>query len=103
MDTPIHPDYLSGHGSYGGGAGGLLKKYFGTDKIDPPVSLTSNASIVGPITRSFKSIDLAVQENSNSRVFVGVHFQFASDEGLKQGFNAADEVWQAFKSGKKWL
>lgn len=99
----MHPDYLSGHASYGGGAGGILKKYFGSDKIDPPLALSSNASVAGPITRTFNSIDQAIKENGDSRVFVGVHFQFSSDEGSKQGLNAANEVWQSFKAGNKFL
>lgn len=35
-----------------------------------------------------------MKENGDSRVFVGVHFQFASDEGNKAGEAAADLVWK---------
>lgn len=70
---------------YGGGGGGILKRYFGGDKIEPPLTLSSNASTAGYIERTFSSVAEAERENGDSRVFVGVHFQFASDEGTKAG------------------
>ena len=41
---------------------------------------------VGNITRTFDSIEKAVVEIANSRVFIGLHFQFAVDEARKAGY-----------------
>jgi hypothetical protein len=101
IDTPPHPEYLSGHAVYGGGVGGTLKKYFNTTIINPPVSITSNASTAGPITRTFGDVDKAVAEDGISRVYVGAHFEFASVEGIKAGEAAAEKVWTAFQQGKR--
>jgi hypothetical protein len=86
---------------YGGGVGGILKKYFNTTIINPPVSLASNASTAGPITRTFSDVDKAVVENGNSRIYIGAHFEFASVEGVKAGEAAAEKVWIAFQQGKR--
>lgn len=101
VDTPTHPEYLSGHAVYGGGAGGILKRYFNTPVINPPVSLTSNSSAMGPITRTFGNLDEAMMENGISRVYIGAHFEFASVEGIKAGQAAAEKVWNAFRQGRR--
>lgn len=101
MDTPGHPDYLSGHSVFGGSAGAILKKYLKTSAINPPVSLTTNVTVAGPITRSFTDIDATAKENGDSRVFVGVHFQFASDEGIRAGEAAAERVWNSYIAYEK--
>ncbi|KAH6905815.1 phosphatidic acid phosphatase type 2/haloperoxidase [Coprinopsis sp. MPI-PUGE-AT-0042] len=99
VDTPNHPEYLSGHSVYGGVAGGIFTRYFGTALINPPLSLSSNVSTAGPITRTFSNVDDMVVENGNSRIYIGAHFEFASVEGVKAGKAAADKVWTAFQEG----
>ncbi|KAJ3514778.1 hypothetical protein NLJ89_g2180 [Agrocybe chaxingu] len=101
VTTPVHQDYLSGHAVYGSSAGGIIAHFLGTDTIDPPVTLSSTVTVdnVGVLTRTYRNVSTAVKENGDSRVFVGVHFQFASDEGNKAGQRAADDVWRQDAKG----
>ncbi|RPA80853.1 acid phosphatase/Vanadium-dependent haloperoxidase [Ascobolus immersus RN42] len=94
--TPGHQDYLSGHAVYGSSAAGIIRRQVGSDKFKTPLSVLSTVTQdnVGDVTRTFKSLSQAVKENGDSRVFVGVHFNFASDEGNKAGEVSADLVWK---------
>jgi hypothetical protein len=53
-----------------------MNRYLKTDKLDPPVSISTNVTIdnVGVITRTYSSIDRAVRECAESRMLAGVHF-----------------------------
>lgn len=95
--TPTHQDYLSGHAVYGGAAARIIALYLGTDNLNPPVTLSSTVALdnVGVLTRTYSSVKAAADENGISRVYVGVHFGFASEEGTKAGEGAADAVWRA--------
>ncbi|KAG2019918.1 hypothetical protein CC2G_005312 [Coprinopsis cinerea AmutBmut pab1-1] len=101
--NPGHQDYLSGHAVFGGSAVEVLRNHLGSDELDPPVTLTSHVMFnnVGPISRTFTSLSQAAKENGDSRVFVGVHFQFASDEGTKAGEAAAKQVLR--RKGRGYL
>jgi hypothetical protein len=48
LNTPAHPDYPSGHATYGGAAAAVLKAVFGDDRVD--VSLVSTG-----VTRTYTS------------------------------------------------
>jgi hypothetical protein len=99
LDTPGDPEYLSGHSAFGSSAGSHLKKYLKTSSITPPVSLTINVRDAGPIPRTFGNIDSAVNENGDSPIYAGVHFQFESDEGALAGEDAAEKVWNSYNKG----
>ncbi|TFK28780.1 acid phosphatase/Vanadium-dependent haloperoxidase [Coprinopsis marcescibilis] len=79
IDTPGHQDYLSGHSVYAAGAAGIIRAHLGTDPQPPD--------------RPEHSINTAVLENGSSRVFIGAHFRYATDEGTRAGFRAASDVW----------
>ena len=63
-------------------------RYLGTDKLDPPVTISSNVTIdnIGVITRTYTSLDQAARECGDARVFAGFHFNFSSNEGIKAGY-----------------
>jgi hypothetical protein len=79
--TPIIPDYVSGHAGAGGAGGEAIKA-----NVPGQVkwSMTSGTSQSGQ-PRSWHSIDQAIRENSDSRVFVGFHFRHATVMGEAQG------------------
>jgi len=69
------------------------------------VTLSSNVTVnnVGVITRRITNITAAAKENGDSRVFGGIHFQFASDVGNEIGewvgretVKVFDELWKEF-------
>jgi hypothetical protein len=82
LNTPPLPDYPSTHSVAGGAAAAVLARFFGTDQIS--FSMPSGAPFA-EITRSFTSFSQAAQENADSRVYAGIHFRTACQNGIKQG------------------
>jgi hypothetical protein len=84
------PDHDSAHSVQGGAAAEVLMRFFGTDDIAfSACSLTlpagSTCDDPAPLLRSFASFSAAAEENAVSRVYVGIHFRHASEEGLQHG------------------
>jgi hypothetical protein len=82
LNTPPLPDYPSTHSVAGGAASAVLARFFGPDEI--AFTMTSGPPFAG-ITRSFKSFSHASQENADSRVYAGIHFRAACQDGIKLG------------------
>ena len=72
--TPNHQEYTSTHACFGAAAGAVIAIWNEGDEID--ILQTTNATAVGrgDLTRRYTSIDYAVEENGDSRVFGGVSF-----------------------------
>jgi hypothetical protein len=85
--TPAHPDYPSGHSCVSGAAGRVLSNYFGDDT---PFSIASDVMIW--TTRYFSSFTAALEEVKNARVFAGIHFRTACNDGQTLGIGVADYV-----------
>ena len=79
-EHPALPDYPSTHSVLGAAA--VLAGFFGSDRVGFTVS--SGAPFAG-ITRSFSSFSQAVQENADSRVYAGLHFRSACQDGIRLG------------------
>ena len=45
------------------------------------------------VVRSFKNLTQAEFENAESRIYLGIHWAFDRDEGIKQGEKVADYVF----------
>src|SRR5262245_6771781 len=82
LNTPPLPDYPSTHSVAGGAASAVLARYFGSDDI--AFSMASGPPFAD-IARSFKSFSQASQENADSRVYAGIHFRSACQDGIKLG------------------
>jgi hypothetical protein len=78
--TPPIPDHPSTHSVLGAAAATVLTAHAGEGYRFS----TTSASLPGP-TRSFGSFQAAANENANSRVLCGIHFRFATIEGLRLG------------------
>ena len=93
--TPNHQDYLSTHATFGAAAGAVIKLWNGGDRVD--VQLSSNVTAISRvITRRITNITQAVVDNGDSRVFGGIHFQYASDVGNQIGAWVGRDTWNAF-------
>ena len=79
--TPPFPDYLSGHSTFSAAAATVLAMFYGTDNI----SFTTGSDFLPGVFRSFSSFSAAADEAAISRVYGGIHFRFASDDGLASG------------------
>jgi len=85
--TPAHPDYPSGHSCVSGAAGRALANYFGDDN-----SFSVTSDVMSGVTRYFPSISAATTEVRNARVFAGIHFRTATNDGQTLGTDVADWV-----------
>jgi PAP2 superfamily len=99
--TPNHQDYLSTHATFGGAAAAAITHFNdGKDAIDALLSSNVTVDNIGVITRRVKSLKAAAKENGDSRIFGGIHFQYASDVGTEIGWWVANETIKAFD--KNW-
>jgi hypothetical protein len=85
--TPAHPEYPSGHSCVSGAAGRILSNYFGDQN-----SFSVISDVMPGVTRYFSSITAATDEVKNARVFAGIHFRTATNDGQTLGVNTADWV-----------
>ncbi len=96
--TPPFPAYVSGHATIGGALFQILRHYYpdqtpftfisdewnGLNK-DP---VTGKARPLRPLT--FPSFTEAEYQNAESRIYLGVHWQFDADQGVIEGKKVAD-------------
>jgi hypothetical protein len=102
--TPPWPAYPSGHATLGGAVFKMLERFYGTDDVTFSVISDEFNGItrgidgkVRPlVARTFHSFSDAAQENGQSRIYLGVHWGFDRDEGIKSGKNVADYVFDNF-------
>ena len=101
--TPNFPAYSSGHATFGAALFRTLQNYYCTDHItftfvsDELNGITTdNNGHVRPLKpRTFHKLSDAAAENARSRMYLGVHWQFDADEGLKSGTAIGDHVFQS--------
>ncbi len=95
------PDHDSGHAVQGGVAAEILKQVFGTDDI----AFTACSTTVGPglgcadatpVFRSYSSFSQAADENAVSRIYIGIHFRKAVEDGVRHGRKIAERAVHLF-------
>ena len=79
--TPPFPDYVSGHSTFSAAAATVLAMFYGTDNV----RFTTGSDVLPGVFRSFFSFSAAADEAAISRVYGGIHFRFASEDGLASG------------------
>lgn len=78
--TPPFPEYPSGHSVQSAAAATVLTELFG------PVSFTDHThDALGFAPRSFPSFWAAAEEAASSRLYGGIHYRAAIEQGLMQG------------------
>ena len=93
LQTPPFPEYPSGHSVVSGAASVVLTSIFGEnfafdDDTEQPYGL--------PI-RSFTSFRAAAQEAAISRLYGGIHYMAAIENGVEQGYQVGELVTQSLK------
>jgi hypothetical protein len=85
--TPAHPEYTSGHSSASSAAATVLADYFGDDTL----FMVQSPAVPGWV-RFYPSFSAAVEEITDARVFAGIHFRAACEDGAILGSDVADYV-----------
>ena len=81
LNTPPFPEYTSGHSTFSGSASKVLELFYGNDDI---AFSTSSDGLPG-IVRNYTSFSQAADESGKSRIYGGIHWQYANEDGLSSG------------------
>jgi len=84
INTPPHPDYVSGHSVTSGAWSRSLQLLFGSDGV--PFS----ATFANGLTRQFTSFSQAATEIENARIWAGIHTRTADEHGTALGRQVAE-------------
>src|SRR5215471_5649929 len=87
--TPPFPDYVSGHSTFSAAAATVLPLFFGTEDLP----FTTGSDFLPGVRRSFSNCLDAAEEAAVSRIYGGIHFRSASEDGLQAGINIGE--WAA--------
>ena len=81
--TPSHPDHPSTHSVTGGAAAEVIRRFVGSDRHR--FCMTTLTAIPSGSTRCYETFSEAQDENTNSRVYAGIHFRTAIQAGDRLG------------------
>jgi hypothetical protein len=98
LATPNFPDHPSGHSCVSSAILSTMRRFFGTDEIGFDIVGTRFAGTPAQ-TRHYDSFSSALDEVINARVWGGIHFRTADEQGAKLGRTVANwEHAHYFKS-----
>jgi PAP2 superfamily len=87
--TPPFPDYVSGHSTFSGAAATVLALFYGTEDLP----FTIGSDFLPGVYRNFPTCLDAAEEAAVSRLYGGIHFRSANEDGLQAGINIGE--WAA--------
>lgn len=90
LQTPPFPEYTSGHSVISRASAVILTGYFG-DNFE---FVDTSEIYFGLPERPFSSFLQASEEAAISRLYGGIHFRDAIEEGVKQGEKIGDFIWE---------
>ncbi|MCY2961031.1 MAG: phosphatase PAP2 family protein [Planctomycetota bacterium] len=99
--TPPFPAYPSGHATFGGALFQTLRRFYGTDDVAftfvsdeyNGVTLDNQGQPRPYVPRTFPNFSQAEEENGQSRIYLGIHWNFDKVEGIEQGNEVANWVF----------
>jgi hypothetical protein len=94
LQTPPFPEYTSGHSGISTAAATVL-----TDQFGEGFAFTDSTEIAyGLPVRSFTSFNQAAAEAAISRLYGGIHYRMAIEEGVSQGRKVGELVVQRVRT-----
>ncbi len=84
--TPPFPDYVSGHSTFSGAAATVFPFFYGTEDLP----FTTGSDFLPGVTRSFPTCLDAAEEAAVSRLYGGIHFRSANEDGLQAGISIGE-------------
>ena len=88
ITTPAFPEYPSAHSTVSSAAATVLMDYFGDN-----TSFSAKSDVLTDIpARTFPSFSAALAEIKNARIFGGIHFRTACDDGQALGIQVGNYV-----------
>jgi hypothetical protein len=99
LDTPPFPEYTSGHSTFSGAAATVLAAFFGSDNL----AFTASSEATQGFVRKYHSFSEAAAEAGMSRIFGGIHFMSANQQGLASGSKLGLFVMENFLKEKRPL
>jgi membrane-associated phospholipid phosphatase len=91
INTPSFPDYVSGHSTFSGAAATVLTSIFGEN-----FAFTTDSDALAGVQRSFSSFSEAADEAALSRLYGGIHFSAANNDGKAVGIQIGQHVVDNF-------
>jgi VCPO second helical-bundle domain len=85
--TPNHPEYPSAHSCLTPSAGRVIARFLGTNQIDYTVP-----SITGLGDRHYDSVQDLAYDVGNARIWGGIHYRTAVEDGIQLGMKVANQV-----------
>jgi len=92
LESPPHPEYVSGHAAFSGAGSMIMELYF--DAQDGYSFSTTSSSLPG-VVRHFDSFAKCTEEICLSRLYGGIHFRYSNDLGLMLGEQVARFVFES--------
>ena len=101
---PNFPSYVSGHATFGSALFQILRRYYDTDDIAfhfqsdefNGVTRDQTGAVRPRRTRKYENLTQPELENHVSRIYLGVHWRFDQDEGLRLGRAIGDFVFDNY-------
>jgi membrane-associated phospholipid phosphatase len=81
--TPPFPDYVSGHSTFSAAAATVLPLFYGTEDLP----FTTGSDFLPGVYRSFLTCIDTAEEAAASRIYGGIHFRSASEDGVEAGIS----------------
>jgi hypothetical protein len=94
--TPPFPDYVSGHSTFSAAAATVLPLFYGTEDLP----FTIGSDFLPDVYRSFPTPFAAAGEAGDSRVYGGIHFRTASEDGLQAGISIGEWTYAHYLQPK---
>jgi hypothetical protein len=94
LNTPSHPEYVSGHSTYSGAAYRILATFLGSETVEFEISNDT----IPEAKRSFKNLKGCAEECGESRILGGIHYRFSCRDGMALGEKIADWVIRRARS-----